>query len=58
MLSLICYALIFRQLLEPMNTPFSTKSSASPARLLWTYLVHQEAVQDIFIRAVFGGKRR
>uniref|UniRef100_A0AAR5P422 RAVE complex protein Rav1 C-terminal domain-containing protein n=2 Tax=Dendroctonus ponderosae TaxID=77166 RepID=A0AAR5P422_DENPD len=48
----------YRQLLEPHNTPFTTKSSASPARLLWTYLVHQESVQDIFIRAVFGGKRR
>ncbi|CAH1131144.1 unnamed protein product [Ceutorhynchus assimilis] len=48
----------YKQLLEPHNTPFSLKSSASPARLLWHFLVHQEPVQDIFIRAVFGGKRR
>ncbi|XP_066150653.1 dmX-like protein 2 isoform X3 [Euwallacea fornicatus] len=48
----------YRQLLEPHNTPFANKSSASSARLLWQYLVHQEPVHDIFIRAVFGGKRR
>ncbi|XP_076252311.1 rabconnectin-3 alpha isoform X2 [Rhynchophorus ferrugineus] len=47
----------YRQLLEPHNTPFSIKSSAGPARVLWTYLVHQELVQDIFIRAVFGKRR-
>lgn len=47
----------YRQLLEPHNTPFSLKSSASPARHLWMYLVHQECVQDIFIRAVFGKRR-
>lgn len=47
----------FRQLLEPQNTPFSMKSSASAARHLWIYLVHQEIVQDIFIRAVFGKRR-
>ncbi|XP_057663826.1 dmX-like protein 1 isoform X3 [Diorhabda carinulata] len=47
----------YRQLLEPQNTPFSNKSSAAAARNLWTYLVHQELVQDIFIRAVFGKRR-
>ncbi|XP_049821296.1 dmX-like protein 2 isoform X4 [Aethina tumida] len=47
----------YRQLLEPHNTPFTNKSSASSARFLWTYLVHQEPVQDIFIRAVFGKRR-
>ncbi|CAH0558785.1 unnamed protein product [Brassicogethes aeneus] len=47
----------YRQLLEPQNTPFSNKSSASTARSLWIYLVHQEPVQDIFIRAVFGKRR-
>lgn len=46
-----------RQLLEPQNTPFSNKGSASSARMLWIYLVHQEPVQDIFIRAVFGKRR-
>lgn len=46
-----------RQLLEPQNTPFSNKSSANAAKRLWTYLVHQEIVQDIFIRAVFGKRR-
>lgn len=43
--------------MEPQNTPFSNKSSASSARTLWIYLVHQELVQDIFIRAVFGKRR-
>ncbi|XP_050512358.1 dmX-like protein 1 isoform X2 [Diabrotica virgifera virgifera] len=47
----------YRQLLEPHNTPFSGKSSAAAARHLWTYLVRQESVQDIFIRAVFGKRR-
>ncbi|GLV44690.1 Rabconnectin-3A [Carabus blaptoides fortunei] len=47
----------YRQLLEPHNTPFSQKSSASTARRLWMYLVHQECAQDIFIRAVFGKRR-
>ncbi|XP_030754716.1 dmX-like protein 2 isoform X2 [Sitophilus oryzae] len=47
----------YRQILEPHNTPFSTKSSAGPARVLWSYLVHQESVQEIFIRAVFGKRR-
>lgn len=46
-----------RQLLEPHNTPFSNKGSASSARMLWMYLVHQETVQEIFIRAVFGKRR-
>lgn len=43
--------------MEPQNTPFSNKSSASAARRFWMYLVHQEIVQDIFIRAVFGKRR-
>lgn len=47
----------YRQLLEPQNTPFTSKSGASCARHLWMYLVHQEIVRDIFIRAVFGKRR-
>lgn len=48
----------YRSLLEKHNTPFSPiQASAAPARRLWHYLVRQEAVQDIFIRAVFGKKR-
>lgn len=48
----------YRSLLERQNTPFSPiKASAAPARRLWNYLVRQELVQDIFIRAVFGKKR-
>ncbi|CAG9822471.1 unnamed protein product [Phaedon cochleariae] len=47
----------YRQLLEPHNTPFSGKSSAAAARHLWTYLVHQDMVREIFIRAVFGKRR-
>ncbi|XP_065333652.1 dmX-like protein 2 isoform X2 [Cloeon dipterum] len=48
----------YRSLLEKFNTPFHPKHpAASPARRLWSYLVRQEEVQDIFIRAVFGKKR-
>ncbi|XP_025837057.1 dmX-like protein 2 [Agrilus planipennis] len=47
----------YRQLLEPQNTPFINKSCASAVRRLWTFLVHKEIVQDIFIRAVFGKRR-
>lgn len=37
---------------------FSTRlASAAPANRLWSYLVRQELVQDIFIRAVFGKRR-
>lgn len=32
-------------------------ASSAPARRLWSYLVRQEHVQDIFIRCVFGKKR-
>lgn len=48
----------YRSLLEKHNTPFSPiHASAAPSRRLWHYLVRQELVQDIFIRAVFGRKR-
>lgn len=36
---------------------FRTKeASARPIRRLWSFLVRQEKVQDIFIRLVFGKK--
>lgn len=48
----------YRSLLEKSNTPFSPiQASSAPARRLWNFLVRQEPVQDIFIRAVFGKKR-
>ncbi|XP_011350260.1 dmX-like protein 2 isoform X2 [Ooceraea biroi] len=48
----------YRSLLEKGNTPFNTRlASAAPANRLWCYLVRQELVQDIFIRAVFGKRR-
>ncbi|KAK0178125.1 hypothetical protein PV328_002103 [Microctonus aethiopoides] len=48
----------YRSLLEKGNTPFNTRlASAASANRLWCYLVRQEAVQDIFIRAVFGKHR-
>ncbi|XP_043498193.1 dmX-like protein 2 isoform X6 [Polistes fuscatus] len=48
----------YRALLEKGNTPFNTRmASAAPANRLWCYLVRQELVQDIFIRAVFGKRR-
>nr|CAH0105862.1 unnamed protein product [Daphnia galeata] len=47
----------YRSLLDPNNTPFSTKeANAKPIRRLWSFLVRQEKVQDIFIRLVFGKK--
>ncbi|XP_053977801.1 dmX-like protein 2 isoform X6 [Hylaeus volcanicus] len=48
----------YRSLVEKGNTPFNTRlASAAPANRLWCYLVRQESVQDIFIRAVFGKRR-
>ncbi|GAB0086325.1 dmX-like protein 2 [Sergentomyia squamirostris] len=48
----------YRSLLEKQNTPFSPiQASAASARRLWNYLVRQDLVQDIFIRAVFGKRR-
>ncbi|KAG7300161.1 hypothetical protein JYU34_015710 [Plutella xylostella] len=48
----------YRCLLEKHNTPFSSvQFSAAPARRLWGYLVRQEQVQDVFIRAVFSRRR-
>ncbi|XP_012281901.1 dmX-like protein 2 isoform X2 [Orussus abietinus] len=48
----------YRSLLEKGNTPFNTRmASAAPANRLWSYLVRQEAVQDVFIRAIFGKRR-
>ncbi|XP_046412753.1 dmX-like protein 2 isoform X1 [Neodiprion fabricii] len=48
----------YRSLLERGNTPFNTRmASAAPCNRLWCYLVRQELVQDIFIRAVFGKRR-
>uniref|UniRef100_A0A6B2EFJ9 Putative rabconnectin n=1 Tax=Phlebotomus kandelakii TaxID=1109342 RepID=A0A6B2EFJ9_9DIPT len=48
----------YRSLLEKSNTPFSPiHASAAPARRLWNFLVRQDLVQDIFIRAVFGKRR-
>ncbi|XP_046448229.1 dmX-like protein 2 isoform X2 [Daphnia pulex] len=45
----------YRSLVDPNNTPFSTKeANARPIRRLWSFLVRQEKVQDIFIRLVFG----
>ena len=38
--------------------PFSTRlACAQPTNRLWLWLVRQEIVQDIFIRAVFGKRR-
>ncbi|XP_033329143.2 rabconnectin-3 alpha isoform X7 [Megalopta genalis] len=48
----------YRSLLEKGNTPFNTRlASAAPANRLWCFLIRQELVQDIFIRAVFGKRR-
>ncbi|XP_039758479.1 dmX-like protein 2 isoform X1 [Pararge aegeria] len=48
----------YRCLLEKHNTPFnSALYSAAPARRLWNFLVRQELVQEVFIRAVFSRRR-
>ncbi|XP_069696328.1 dmX-like protein 2 isoform X4 [Periplaneta americana] len=48
----------YRSLLDKCNTPFHPRhASAAPVRRLWSFLVRQEQVQDIFIRAVFGKRR-
>ncbi|XP_037874527.1 dmX-like protein 2 isoform X1 [Bombyx mori] len=48
----------YRCLLEKHNTPFnSVLFSAAPARRLWSFLVRQEPVQELFIRAVFSRRR-
>ena len=45
----------YKAMLEPQNTPFpSVGSGLGPIKRLWRYLVHQEAVQCIFIRYIFG----
>jgi hypothetical protein len=48
----------YRSLLEKCNTPFHPRhASAAPVRRLWSFLVRQEQVQEIFIRAVFGKRK-
>ncbi|XP_058802358.1 dmX-like protein 2 isoform X2 [Phymastichus coffea] len=48
----------YRSLLEKGNTPFNTRlATAAPVNRLWCYLVRQESIQEIFIRAVFGKRR-
>jgi hypothetical protein len=49
----------YRSMLEPHNTPFAAKGHGlGPIKRLWRYLVHQERVQPIFIRYIFGKSRR
>lgn len=45
----------YQALLQRYNTPFNnSSSSAFPVRRLWNFLVQQESVQDVFVRAIFG----
>lgn len=45
----------YASLLQSCNSPFSNHISAAfPARRLWSFLVKQESLQEIFIRAIFG----
>ena len=45
----------YRAMLEPQNTPFpAIGSGLGPIKRLWRFLVHQEPVQSIFIRYIFG----
>ncbi|XP_041980851.1 dmX-like protein 2 isoform X4 [Aricia agestis] len=48
----------YRCLLEKHNTPFnSALFSTAPARRLWNFLVRQELVTEVFIKAVFSRRR-
>ena len=45
-------------LLDPENTPFQTdKPSALPIKRLWTYLIHQDYLQETFVRFMFKRRR-
>ena len=45
----------YKAMLEPQNTPFpSVGSGLGPIKRLWRFLIHQEPVQCIFIRYIFG----
>lgn len=49
----------YHSLLQYYNTPFNQMdSSARPARRLWSFLVRQENVQDVFVRAIFSSRQR
>ena len=49
----------YRSMLEQQNTPFAIKGHGlGPIKRLWRYLVHQERVQPIFIRYIFGKSRK
>ena len=48
----------YRAMLEVQNTPFpSYGSGLGPIKRLWRFLIHQEAVQCMFIRYIFGKSR-
>lgn len=45
----------YKAMLEPQNNPFpSVGSGLGPIKRLWRFLVHQEQVQCLFIRYIFG----
>ena len=45
----------YKVLIEQNNTPFRIHNSVTkPMKRLWNYLVRQQAVQEIFIRYIFG----
>ena len=45
----------YRAMLEPQNNPFpSIGSGLGPIKRLWRFLIHQESVQCLFIRYIFG----
>ena len=49
----------YKAMLEPHNTPFPAKGKGlGPIKRMWGYLVHQECVQPIFIRYIFGKSRK
>ncbi|XP_046686926.1 dmX-like protein 1 isoform X3 [Homalodisca vitripennis] len=57
----LCHSKIYYSLYSDYDTdPFfkcPRHWSAAPARRLWSYLVRQEPVQELFIRCVFGKRR-
>ncbi|XP_014674853.1 PREDICTED: dmX-like protein 1 [Priapulus caudatus] len=48
----------YRAMLEPHNTPFKSRHKAAlPIKRLWLSLIHQEALQDEFVRYIFRKRK-
>ncbi|CAG0916295.1 unnamed protein product [Notodromas monacha] len=50
----------YKTILDPKNTPFpkSSHTNVRAIKRLWMYLVHEESVQEVFIRYIFSTRHR